>query len=130
MATDLARAHLLYGEWLRRQKRRADAREELNLALEMFNSMEGIGFALRAGRELGLTSASRRTQTPESRWELTTQEERIARLAGDGMTNQEIAAELFISARTVEYHLHKVFTKLGVESRVRLAHALASTDAR
>lgn len=127
MRTDLGRAHLLYGEWLRRQRRRTDAREQLTVALEMFTSMEATGFARRAERELGVTAASARTRSPETRFHLTAQESRIARLASEGMTNPQIASELFISARTVEYHLHKVFTKLGVDSRHRLAKALVET---
>jgi DNA-binding NarL/FixJ family response regulator len=93
----------------------------------MFTSMEATGFAQRAERELGVTAASARTRSPETRFHLTAQESRIARLASEGMTNPQIASELFISARTVEYHLHKVFTKLGVDSRHRLAKALVET---
>jgi ATP/maltotriose-dependent transcriptional regulator MalT len=126
---ELARTHLLYGEWLRRANRRVDARGELNIAYEMFDSMGMEGFAQRTRRELLATGATVHKRTFETRDDLTAQETQIARLARDGMSNPEIGAQLFISARTVEWHLHKVFTKLGISSRRQLRAAL-STDGR
>ena len=121
---ELARVHLLYGEWLRRSNRRADARSELSIAHEMFDSMGMEGFADRAHRELAIAGATVRKHTIETRDDLTTQEAQIARLARDGLTNPEIGAQLFISARTVEWHLRKVFSKLGVSSRRQLRGTL------
>jgi DNA-binding CsgD family transcriptional regulator len=122
---ELARTHLLYGEWLRRTNRRVDARGQLNVAYEMFDSMGMDGFAQRTRRELLATGATVHRRTVETRDDLTAQETQIARLARDGMSNPEIGAQLFISARTVEWHLHKVFTKLGISSRRQLRAALA-----
>jgi ATP/maltotriose-dependent transcriptional regulator MalT len=121
---ELARAHLLYGEWLRRERRRLDAREQLRIAREMFVRMGTDAFAQRAARELLATGERVRKRIVETREELTTQEAQVARLARDGLSNPEIGARLFISPRTVEYHLHKVFTKLGISSRDQLARAL------
>ncbi|HUE26712.1 MAG TPA: LuxR C-terminal-related transcriptional regulator, partial [Solirubrobacteraceae bacterium] len=124
---DLARAHLLYGEWLRRERRRIDAREQLHTAHEMLGTM-GLGaFADRARRELLATGATVRKRIVETRDELTPQEAQIARLARDGLSNPEIGARLFISPRTVKYHLQKVFTKLDINSRGQLDGALART---
>ena len=121
---ELARAHLLYGECLRRANRRVDARDELNAAHQMFSAMGIAGFAERTRRELLATGATGRRRSVETRDDLTAQEAQIARLARDGLSNPEIGAELFISARTVEWHLRKVFTKLGISSRRQLRGAL------
>ncbi len=115
--TELARAHLVYGEWLRRENRRVDAREQLRSAHELFSAMGAGAFAERARRELLATGETVRRRTDETRDLLTAQEAQIARLAADGHTNPEIGAQLFLSPRTVEWHLHKVFMKLGVGSR-------------
>jgi DNA-binding CsgD family transcriptional regulator len=123
-ATDVARAFLLYGEWLRRQGRKRDARLVLRTAHERFESMGAVAFAERARNELLATGEHARQRTVETRDDLTPQEAQIARLAGEGLRNPEIAARLFISGSTVEYHLVKVFRKLGVRSRTELAHAL------
>lgn len=123
--TEFARAHLLFGEWLRRERRRTDAREELRTAQELFIAM-GMGqFAERAGRELLATGESTPQRVaPPGASDLTAQENRIARLAAEGLSNSEIGLRLFISPKTVQYHLGKVFTKLGVSSRSQLATVL------
>jgi DNA-binding CsgD family transcriptional regulator len=123
---ELARAHLLYGEWLRRERRRMDAREQLRRAHEMLSDMGAEAFAERARRELAATGETVRKRSVETRDQLTAQEAQIARLARDGLSNPEIGARLFISPRTVEYHLHKVFTKLRIGSRIHLEGALPS----
>lgn len=120
IGVQLARTHLRYGEWLRRQKQRTSAREHLNTAYEMFTKMGAKGFAERARRELTATGEKVRKQPLASGNELTAQEAQIAQLARDGLTNQEIGAQLFISTHTVEWHLRKVFVKLGVRSRRQL----------
>jgi DNA-binding CsgD family transcriptional regulator len=122
----LARAHLLYGEWLRRERRRLDAREQLRTAHDLLSSMGMEAFAERAGRELQATGETARKRVVETSSQLTAQEDQIARLARDGLSNPEIGARLFISPRTVQYHLHKVFTKLGISSRMQLHRALTS----
>ena len=121
---ELGRAHLLYGEWLRREKRRMDARDQLRTAYEMFISIGADAFAERTRRELLATGEKVRKRGDETRGQLTAQEEQIARLAASGQTNQEIGAQLFLSPRTVEWHLHKVFTKLVITSRMQLRDKL------
>jgi DNA-binding CsgD family transcriptional regulator len=120
----LARAHLIYGEWLRRERRRLDARAELRIALEMFSSTGIEAFAGRARRELAATGERIRKPSVETRDELTAQESQIARLAREGLSNSEIGGRLFISQHTVAYHLRKVFNKLSVTSRNELARVL------
>jgi DNA-binding CsgD family transcriptional regulator len=126
---ELGRSHLLYAEWLRRERRRVDAREELRAAHELFSDTGAEGFAERARHELLATGATVRKRTDDTRDDLTPQEEHIARLAVEGRTNPEIGAELFISPRTVEWHLKKVFMKLGISSRKELGNALPTRDA-
>ena len=126
---ELARAHLLYGEWLRRENRRVDARAQLRRAHEQFTAIGMEAFAERAQGELLATGAKVRKRTVETRDELTAQEWHIARLARDGLSNPEIGARLFLSPRTVEWHLGKVFTKLGIRTRRELATALPAPDA-
>jgi DNA-binding CsgD family transcriptional regulator len=124
LRVDLARAHLLYGEWLRRQRRRRDARDQLGRAYQIFDSVGAAAFAERARIELRAADGHARQATVQTPNTLTAQEALIARLAGDGATNPQIAAQLFISPATVAYHLRKVFIKLGVSSRSQLAPAL------
>jgi DNA-binding CsgD family transcriptional regulator len=126
--TELARAHLVYGEWLRRERRRTEARAQLHTAHDMFEVMGMRGFAERARRELLATGETARKRTTVSTGrQLTPQETQIAWLAGEGLTNPEIGARLFISARTVQHHLSKVFTKLEISSRSQLQQVLPSS---
>ena len=128
VAVDVAHARLLYGEWLRRDKRRIDARTQLRVAHDCFGDIGAMGFAKRAERELlatGERARSRKTQTGES---ITPQERRVAELAIDGLSNIEIASQLFISSATVDYHLRKVYRKLDISSRGRLRGALTIHD--
>ena len=127
---ELARAHLLYGEWLRRENRRAGAREQLRTAHEILVAIGMEAFAERARKELQATGEKVRKRTVETRDDLTAQERQIARLARDGLSNPEIGARLFLSSRTVEWHLRNVFTKLGIRSRRELANALAGPDSQ
>jgi DNA-binding CsgD family transcriptional regulator len=126
--TGLARTHLIYGEWLRRENRRVDAREQLRIAYDMLTTMGIQGFAERARRELLATGETVRKRTVDTVNELTPQEAEIARLVRDGHTNPEIGAQLFISFRTVEWHLSKVFAKVGVSSRRELRRALLDPE--
>ena len=130
LRVDLARAHLVYGEWLRRERRRLDAREQLGVAYDLFTDFGMEAFAERARIELRATGQHARKRNVETRDDLTAQEAFISRLAAQGATNQEIAAQLFISPRTVEYHLRKTFRKLDVKSRTQLAHRLQQQDVR
>ena len=128
LCVELGRAHLVYGEWLRRQRRRRDARDQLGRAHEIFDSIGAAAFAERARTELRATGGHARPRTIQAPDSLTAQEALIARLAGEGASNPQIAAQLFISPATVAYHLHKVFTKLGISSRSQLAPALPAQD--
>jgi DNA-binding CsgD family transcriptional regulator len=126
---DLARAHLVYGEWLRRERRRVDAREHLRVAHEMLAAMGVEAFAARAERELLATGERVRKRRPDARDDLTAQEAQIARLARDGLSNPEIGARLFVSPRTVEHHLRNVFAKLNIRSRTELDRVLSPSTA-
>jgi DNA-binding NarL/FixJ family response regulator len=124
MAAHLARAHLLYGEWLRRRRRQREARDVLNAAYSMLSSMGMEGFAERARLELYAAGERKREGGTKSLEELTAQEMRIAGLVTGGASNPEVAATMFISRRTVEYHLSHIYKKLGVTSRTQLIRAL------
>ncbi|MGO4257377.1 helix-turn-helix transcriptional regulator [Marmoricola sp. RAF53] len=129
MKAELARTRLVYGEWLRRRRRRQDARVQLSAAHDLFVAMGAAGFADRAARELAATGAPARTAAPRERDQLSTQEARIAELASSGLSNAEIGATMFISASTVDYHLRKVFRKLDITSRTQL-HLVLGADGR
>jgi DNA-binding CsgD family transcriptional regulator len=129
LPVSLARAHLLYGEWLRRERRRTDARQQLHIAHDMLEGMGIEAFAERARRGLAATGETARKRTVETTAELTAQEAQVARLARDGLSNPEIGARLFISPRTVQYHLGKVFTKLAISSRSQLDRVLPADRA-
>jgi DNA-binding CsgD family transcriptional regulator len=128
--TQLARAKLIYGEWLRRERRRRDARGELRAAAQLFDSMGALAFADRAQNELAATGERVHRRTPETLEVLTPQERRIASLVSEGAANSEVAAQLFISSRTVEYHLAKVFRKLRISSRSELARSMLEVPER
>jgi ATP/maltotriose-dependent transcriptional regulator MalT len=123
---ELARAHLRYGEWLRRQNRRVDARTQLRAAHQALAAMGAEAFADRARRELHATGETLRKRSIETSAELTAHEARIARLVAEGLTNREIGDAMYISARTVEWHLCKIFNKLGVSTRRRLRQSLSA----
>jgi DNA-binding CsgD family transcriptional regulator len=125
---ELARAHLLYGEWLRSENRRVDAREQLRTAHSMFVAIGMEAFAERSRRELQALGEKARSRTVQTRDDLTPQERQIALLAREGLSNPEIGARLFLSPRTVEWHLRNVFNKLGIKSRRELATALPGTE--
>jgi DNA-binding CsgD family transcriptional regulator len=124
-ATDLARSHLAFGEWLRRRRRRREARTELMTAHELFADMGAAAFAERARIELEATGARARQRLVETATDLTPQEAQVARLVANGDTNREAAAKLFLSPATIEYHLRKVYQKLGVSSRTQLVRKMA-----
>jgi len=126
MAPDVARTRLLYGEWLRRERRRIEARNQLRMAYEFFSEIGAEGFAKRAEAELLATGERTRPRSAEHAADLTAQERRVAELASEGFSNREIASQIFISSATVEYHLGKVYRKLGINSRGRLKKALES----
>jgi DNA-binding CsgD family transcriptional regulator len=128
LRVESARAQLLYGEWLRRENRRVDARPQLRAAYETFATIGAQPFAERARIELVATGERVRRRTVETRDDLTAQERQIAQLARDGLSNPEIATRLFLSPRTVEWHLRKVFIKLGVSSRKELRGALRGSE--
>jgi len=118
-----ARTELLYGEWLRRERRRQDARRHLRVALELFRQLGAPLWEERAAAELRATGETTRKRDPSTLDELTAQELQIAGLVADGMTNREIATQLFLSPRTIDYHLRKVFSKLGITSRTELVRS-------
>jgi len=124
MRLDLARTHLLYGEWLRRQARRVDSRTPLRQAFEVFDAAGAGEFARRAWLELRASGERARRRTPETLGAMTERESQIAELVVAGHSNPAIGTQLYISSRTVEYHLGKVFTKLGITSRAQLREAL------
>jgi DNA-binding CsgD family transcriptional regulator len=124
LLTEQARAHLLYGEWLRREHRQREAREQLRAAHEMFTNMGAAGFAERSRIELTATGEKARKRAVQTTIDLTGQEAQVCRLAADGATNAEIASRLFLSVHTVDYHLRKAFVKLGIQSRRQLPRSI------
>jgi DNA-binding CsgD family transcriptional regulator len=128
MRSELARAHLVFGEWLRREGRRKDAREHLTAAHEGFRGSGAAAFAGRAQRELAATGATPSATPAGARDSLTAQEARIAELAAGGLTNVEIGAQMFLSRHTIEWHLRKVFAKLGISSRQQLSGQAFATS--
>jgi DNA-binding CsgD family transcriptional regulator len=130
LAVDLARSHLLYGEWLRREHRQKEGRDQLRTAHDLFVRFGMQGFAQRAEAELRATGDKAARRTGETRNQLTPQEQRISELVAKGATNKEIAAQIFVSPATVEYHLHKTFRKLGVKSRTQLAQVVHQSNRR
>jgi DNA-binding CsgD family transcriptional regulator len=129
-SVELARAHLLYGEWLNHEGRGADARDQLHSAYAMFAATGVEAFAARAARELASSGEAVGKHAVQRHDDLTPQEAQIARLASEGLSNAEIGARMFISSRTVQYHLRKVFTKLGISSRTQLERALPGDASR
>jgi len=127
LLTELARSHLVYGEWLRRQKRRTEARDQLSVAYELFAKMGAAGFAERARVELLATGERARVRQESTQYDLTARELQIAELAAERATSREIAAQLFISPNTVDYHLRAVFQKLGISSRRQLPAKLPTS---
>jgi DNA-binding CsgD family transcriptional regulator len=127
-STELGRSRLVYGEWLRRQRRRREVRDELSAAFDAFADMGAQGFAERAWTELEATGAQARARRAETSPALTAQETQVARLAVEGGTNREVAAKLFISPATVEYHLRHIFQKLGVSSRAQLTRKISQAE--
>jgi DNA-binding CsgD family transcriptional regulator len=125
---ELARTELLYGEWLRRERRRSEARAHLRVALELFERLDGAAWAWRARSELRASGETARKRDPSTLGQLTVQERRVARLAGRGLTNQQIAERLFVSRYTVGYHLRKVYAKLGITSRAELSQLDLTED--
>jgi DNA-binding CsgD family transcriptional regulator len=128
LRVDRARAHLLYGEWLRRRRRRLEARDQLRAAQALFTDFGMDSFAERARLELHATGEQSRRRSVETGDDLTPQEAHVSHLVAQGATNQEIAAQLFLSSSTVEYHLRNAFRKLGVKSRTQLANRLLSGE--
>jgi len=124
LRAELARSQLLYGEWLRRERRRTDAREQLRTALGLLEAVGIEAFAERARRELLAAGETARQRTAQTGDQLTAQETQVAQLPREGLSDTEIGTRLFISPKTVEYHLSKVFAKLGISSRIQLAHVL------
>lgn len=127
-ALEQARARLLFGEWLRRRKRRSDARTQLRAAYESFDAFGAVPYAERARVELLATGETARRRTEETRFDLTPRERQVGSMAASGLTNAEIATRLFITTSTVEFHMNKVFRKLGITSRRQIPRAIGEPD--